>query len=482
MNRYATMWAALCVAHISGAQDPFDLDAGFQTSIVKKNVNSVLPLPDGDIILSGRIYFPGDQPWDEKAGVRLNHDGTRDLTFTPYPLMGGKIVPWTDRMYVKNGNGLRRLLLDGSLDTSFNILDQFPLFFTGQGGDYHIFSDGRALFTGSHTVNDTVHGLIGGGFSLVWFTNTGDLDTTQHHRKSNNAIYTLAVEPDGQLLVSGIYSTYEGQPAPCILRLHPDGERDTTFNVPFVWGMAWGLSALAGGRVLATGYFLPVGSNDTLQVIRLLPDGSLDPTFNNSLSAPDGSFGAFTAIQHTILPDDRIVIHGNLSVVDGQPRSGIALLDSNGYLLNDTFTGSGCGVFDDGFYPLHATEGMVADQSGNWYIYGTYIGYDDGTTNDPQQRFVSRLYGLDVGVREVEEPVQLEVYPNPAHTSTTLRWATPGNYQLRLLDVTGREVHRSAHQGTEAVLDLAGLPAGPYLIHLTDRTHRAWSRMLIVEP
>jgi len=481
MNRYATMWAALCVAHISGAQAPFDLDQGFCTSITMKNVNSVLPLPDGDVLISGRIRFPSDQFYD-RLGARLNPDGSRDLSFEGYPLMGGKIVPWTDRMYVKNGNGLRRLLLDGSLDTSFNILDQFPLFFTGQGGDYHIFSDGRALFTGSHTVNDSVHGLIGGGFSLVWFTNTGDLDTTQHHRKSNNAIYTLAVEPDGQLLVSGIYSTYEGQPAPCILRLHADGERDTTFNVPLVWGLADGITPLSGERVLASGKFLAAGSADTLQLIRLLPDGTLDPAFHNTLDAPWDLFGAGASLWHTLLPGGRIVLHGNFSEVDGEDRSGIALLDSNGVLLNDAFAGDGCGVYNDVFAPLHATLGMVPDQNGNWYIYGAYIGYDDGTTNDPQQRFVSRLYGLDVGVREAEEPVQLEVYPNPAHTSTTVRWATAGSMQLRLFDATGREGHRSAHQGTEAVLDLTGLPAGPYLIHLTDRTHRAWSRMLIVEP
>ncbi|MBL8009887.1 MAG: T9SS type A sorting domain-containing protein, partial [Flavobacteriales bacterium] len=134
-------------------------------------------------------------------------------------------------------------------------------------------------------------------------------------------------------------------------------------------------------------------------------------------------------------------------------------------------------------FPYSSVESIAPDPvNGGFYICGAYHGYDDGTVNDSTQRFVSRLYGLDVGVREVEEPVKLEVYPNPAHTSTTVRWARPGNYQLRLFDGTGREVRHSTHQGTEAVLDLTGLPAGPYLIGLTDRTHRTWSRTLIVEP
>ena len=479
MKRTAIIGAALCAASMTGAQAPFDLDTTFKCAVQYRNVNSVAVMPDGKLLISGRLNFH----WvtGEWSLARLNADGTRDLSWNFGVPAGNEITPWNNGYYVKNGAIIRRLNDDGYLDPTFIMMNNGPYFSSGQGGDYHVFPDGRVLMTGLHSLEDTIRGYTG-LHSLIWFSNTGYLDTTKHHRKSNNAIYTLAVEPDGQLLVSGIYGTFEGQPAPCILRLHADGERDTTFNVPFVWGLAWGISPLSGGRVLATGYFLPNGSSDTLQMVRLLPDGSLDPTFNNNLSAPEGGFGAITAITHTVLPDNRIVLHGNLSIVDGELRSGIALLDSNGYLLNDAFTGNGCGVYNDGFYPLHATQGMVADQSGNWYIYGTYIGYDDGTTNDPQQRFVSRLYGLNVGVREVEEPVQLEVYPNPAHARTTVRWATAGSMQLRLFDATGREVHRSAHQGTEAVLDLTGLPAGPYLIHLTDRTHRAWSRMLIVEP
>ncbi len=480
MNRVVLVWAALCAAPRAMPR-ALCLDTSFRSTIVKKNVNSILVMEDGKVIVSGKIYFPGDPPWDEKAGARLYPDGSRDMSFNTYAQMGGKLTRWSDRIYVQNGNGVRRLWLDGVRDTTFITISQGPYFNLGQGGDYYVYPDGRVLMSGLHGLEDTIRGYTG-LHSLIWFSNTGYLDTTQHHRKCNNAIYTLAVEPGGQLLVSGIYSTYEGQPAPCILRLHPDGERDTTFNVPFVWGMATAITPLPGGRMLASGYFLPNVGNDTLQFVRLLPDGSLDSTFNNVLNAPRDLFGAYGGLWHTVLPDDRLVLHGNFSSVDGEPRSGIALLDSNGHLSNDAFTGDGCGIYDDGFYPLHATAGMVPDQNGNWYIYGAYIGCDDGTTNDPQQRFVSRLYGLDVGVWEREEPLQVELFPNPAHTSTTVRWARPGSYQLRLLDVTGREVYRSAHQGTEAVLDLAGLPAGPYVIQITDQTHRRWSRTLIVEP
>lgn len=480
MKRIAIIGAALCAAPMTGAQAPFDVDTTFRSAVLYRNVNSVAAMPDGKLLISGRLNFP----WvtGEWSLARLNPDGSRDLSWNIGVPAGGKLTPWGSAYYVGTAALVRRLTADGYTDPSFIHMNSGPYFSSGQGGDYHVYPDGRVLFAGLHSLEDTIRGYTG-LHSLIWFSNTGYLDTTQHHRKSNNAIYTLAVEPDGQLLVSGIYSTFEGQPAPCILRLHPDGERDTTFNVPFVWGMAWGLSALPGDRVLATGYLLPAGSSDTLQVVRLLPDGSLDPSFNNELSAPEGGFGAFTATLHTVLPDGRIALHGNLSIVDGEPCSGIALLDSNGYLSNDAFTGNGCGIYNDGFYPLHATQGMVPDQIGNWYIYGTYIGYDDGTTNDPQQRFVSRLYGLNVGVREVEEPLALQVVPNPS--TGPVRVELPeaiGPATLQVVDAQGRVVRVQRVASRPAVLDLTGQAAGVYAVRVRTEAGRSGHARIVLQP
>lgn len=479
MIRIAFIGAALCVAPMIGAQAPFDLDTTFRSAVLYRNVNSVAAMPDGKLLISGRLNFQ----WvaGEWSLARLNPDGTRDLSWNFGVPAGNRITPWGNGYYVKNGGIIRRLNEDGYLDPTFIMMNSGPYFSSGQGGDYHVYPDGQVLMTGLHSLEDTIRGYTG-LHSLIWFSNTGYLDTTQHHRQSNNAIYTLAVQPDSMLLVSGIYSTYEGQPAPCLLRLHADGERDTTFNAPFVWGMAWGLSALPGGRVLATGYFLPDSSTDTLQVVRLLPDGSLDPTFNNALTAPEGGFGAFTAITHTVLPDNSIVLHGNLSIVDGEARSGIALLDSNGYLLNDVFAGGGCGIYNDGFYPLHATQGMVPDQDGNYYIYGTYIGYDDGTTNDPQQRFISRLYGLNVGVPQLDKPLELAVFPNPTNDQVQIR--LPEGEQgavLQVFDPQGQVVQALEMAWNTYVLDLSGHAAGIYAIRVRTRQGRIGKVLVVVE-
>ncbi|MFZ1694071.1 MAG: hypothetical protein WAT74_12800, partial [Flavobacteriales bacterium] len=111
--------AGLTAASDAWPQEPFSLDLGFRTEIEVQNVNSILSLPDGDVIISGQIKFPGDI--STRSGARLNPDGSRDLGFANVAYMGGKLVSWNDRIYQGNGNGVRRSWPDGTLDGGFVI-------------------------------------------------------------------------------------------------------------------------------------------------------------------------------------------------------------------------------------------------------------------------------------------------------------------------------------------------------------------------
>ncbi|HMQ77916.1 MAG TPA: delta-60 repeat domain-containing protein, partial [Flavobacteriales bacterium] len=391
---------AASAATLGSAQLPFELDTSFRTLITQSNVNSIAILPDGDLLLSGLIRFSGDI--GDRGTVKLSSSGAR-RTWYPYTYGGGKLTEWNGKYYVTGGQTVQRLDTSGALDPGFINLNLGPYFSSGQGGDYHIYPDGSVLFTGSHILTDSIRGFMG-SHELVWFTNTGHLDTTAQHRNANGPIYEIEQQPDGKFLCSGWITQYDGQPCPHIFRVHPDGALDTTFQTDFTWGEANAFTTLPDGRILVSGSLKRTGLPDTLRMVRLMFNGDLDPTFNNDLDAPDVNYGNLLYLRHTLLPDGRIVLHGTFFQVDGEPRRGIAMLDANGQLLSSPFSGSGCGNYYDDFLEVnwHATFGMVPDAQGNWYIHGQYIGYDDGTTNDPQQRFVSRLYGLDVGVREVE--------------------------------------------------------------------------------
>src|SRR5690606_15561219 len=137
-----------------------------------------------------------------------------------------------------------------------------------------------------------------------------------------------------------------------------------------------------------------------------------------------------------------IIASGNFDHVDDQVRGCIALLDSTGALLDDCFTGAGAGIFP---YSGHtsASLGITPAPDGNYYIWGAYNGYDDGTTNDPTQRFVSRLHGLNVGIAEhgAGQAQQLHIAPNPSAGATVLSLeALVQNGTLTIHDASGRVV------------------------------------------
>lgn len=60
----------------SSAQQPFDLDPSFRTAVDRVYVSSILPTPDGKVLASGLMRFPGE--FTDKRLVRFLPDGTRD--------------------------------------------------------------------------------------------------------------------------------------------------------------------------------------------------------------------------------------------------------------------------------------------------------------------------------------------------------------------------------------------------------------------
>ena len=87
-----------------------------------------------------------------------------------------------------------------------------------------------------------------------------------------------------------------------------------------------------------------------------------------------------------------------------------------------------------------------------------------------------------VGVDELL-PAELHLAPNPAHGRVLLQDVDAGTVEVRLVDAQGRIVreHRLAHGGGDLPLDITGLAAGGYHLHLrvNDQLHRA---QLMVQP
>jgi hypothetical protein len=367
-----------------------------------------------------------------------------------------------------------------------------PYFSSLQGGDYHVYPDGRVLMGCVHDLHDTIRGFTG-LHCLIWFSNTGYLDTTKTHRKCAGALMRFRELPDGKFIGSGSTSTWEGQPTGSnIIRFHPDGSLDTTFQTKVNWGQAYGFLPLDDGRVYAAGLFRINGIEDTLRLVRFMPDGSLDPSFNNTLSFRSvtlgGSSGGVVARLH-MLDDERLIVTGGFELVDDQVRQGICLLDTSGNLLEDHFAGPGSGSYEHMGFTYGGLEGITPAPDGSWYIWGAYHGYDDGSTNDTLQRMVSRLHGLDVGLPE-QRPAplaQLHLFPNPANTSVTMDYdllVPPHDAAILIRDMTGREVHRITlrEQRQQVVWDTRQAAPGSYTVTLQHKGRQLRTEKLIVRP
>jgi uncharacterized delta-60 repeat protein len=481
-NRHVRLVPALVVLLATSSaqpQSPFDLDTTFRAALDTWYVSSIAPLADGRVFVSGMINLPGELPGVFRGAAVLLPNGEHDPSFPNFPQTagGGKVVAWNDQFYVETTQTVRRLNSDCLIDPGFIQMNSGPYFSSLQGGDYHVYPDGRILMSGVHGLSDTVRGFTG-LHCLIWFSNQGYLDTTQTHRKCDGAIYHFKQQPDGKFLCTIAGSEYDGHPVGNVIRVHPNGDLDTTFHPYVTWGEVNTFTPLPDGRILASGVLKThAASTDTLQVVRMFPDGSQDPTFSHHTEAiRAGGYGQLLVLRHTLLPDGRIVIHGNFDHVDGQPRAGIALLDADGHLLDTHFTGAGCGTYDYQGVLYNATQGMVPAPDGSWYIYGAYHGYDDGTTNDPQQRMISRLHGLEVGITPLStgDGPGVRVYPNPGHDRVRFSGLERGTWQVRVLDARGVLVLQGNLREAQE-LDVSVLPPGFYSMALhgpQGRTYR----------
>jgi hypothetical protein len=268
----------------------------------------------------------------------------------------------------------------------------------------------------------------------------------------------------------------DGQPVSKVFRLNADGSLDNSFQSPINWGEARTITPLEDGRLLVSGLFkISSFSSDSLHFVRLMPDGGLDLSFNNELEVFRPEYGQFLPPGHTRLPDGNIVIHSPFTSVDGEGRNGIALLNEDGFLLNDAFTEGGCGSYTISGITYGGTSGIAIAPDGMLYIWGAYQNFDD----DPEQFLVSRLYPDDFTTGAIEEkplpPGYLAIAPNPANGPVTFNFSSAtisGSATLLIRDLTGRIVHEAQVQQEHGqyLWDSRAYGAGAYTVELRNGT------------
>ncbi|MBK9989341.1 MAG: hypothetical protein IPP19_01050 [Verrucomicrobia bacterium] len=356
------------------AQDPaapimygniFRTDQSFSARIqctVDIGIEALALAPSGDIYVGSRFY---SENGELRLGIaRFRTDGTFDPAFNRYGFFSGTAAVQSDgRIVVAGPEGVVRLNLDGTLDSTFNTGTGFGF---GVINSVVIQSDGRILAGGRIT---DFNGVSCGG--IVRLNTDGSLDTAFHapqgwirinrgpgvsHHGGGiidtylGSVYDIVVQADGMIVYSNDFTNSDGSNCIGIERLNTDGTLDSTFNL----GTGFGIrpSALVSqpeGKVLVGGIFTHFNGSNCPQVVRLNKDGSLDTSFHADPCLAAGSFNTI-ALQ----PDGKNILGGRFTNLSGVPYSGIVRLNANGSL--DT-------SFD---YDLHRTLGVnPADRTCN---------------------------------------------------------------------------------------------------------------------
>jgi len=303
--------------------------------------------------------------------------GANNSVYAVAVVPGAPVNPNGDKVYVGGDftainavvrNRIARVDTFGAVDTSFD---------PGSGADgfveaIAIQSDGRVLIGGGFTSVDNFNRP-----GIARLNENGTLDATFDPGSGvNGVVHSIAVQPDGNIIIAGQFTSYNDVPVQNLARLFPNGTLDTSFapgggpdgtvwtvvarpSEIYVGGEFTTFDGLTRNRIARLGTnglvdtnFVPLfGANDTVYSIvvagslpyvagaftsfdglarygiaRLLNNGLLDTTFDPGAGVDGNIYNV------SVQPSGQIIVAGDFDNYDGEPRASIARLNTDGTL------------------------------------------------------------------------------------------------------------------------------------------------------
>lgn len=402
MQRQTMHWVLLALflallsnTHVS-AQVPGTLDVSFNTAensptsgLRALNVHSILEQPDGKILVGGRFSSLNGKP--ANGLIRLNADFTIDQSFqvdesnsgevlTIVLLPDGKIlIGGTFQSYGGSSNNyMARLLPSGLPDDTFSqspgfndAVQSIVVQSNGKmivGGRFSKFQDITVNFAarlnadGSLDTSFNTDGLFNGRVKSIllqndkyivagWFTNCREATVGYIARLNsdgscdlsfasgsgaNNVIETITYDRQGRLLVGGTFTTFNGATADRLTRLQADGSIDGPFQTSTLLnGEIYRMEVLNDDSIVIVGGFSVYNGAATNYVIRIDADGALIPFANIGTGSTNKIFSL------DVLSNGNIAVGGEFYMFDGNNANRVALLDSNGAMIESLTHNSG---------------------------------------------------------------------------------------------------------------------------------------------
>ena len=292
---------------------------------------------DGKIIIGG-IFSIGNPARTNIA--RLNQNGTVDDTFNPNGggTNGGiyAVAIQTDGKILiggvfssYNGNSISnyaRLNTDGTLDVNFGSSG-----FDNPTVEYFdIQPDGKILVAGKF--NDFASRIS----PIIRLNADGSFDNSFNLSTADDAGYSIKLQPDGKIIATGFFARYGGQDHGGIVKLNADGSIDSSFNTIFsTVGSIYAIAQQPDGKILVGGIFRSANGRSNTNIARFNLDGTIDTAFNTGIGTqPESSSLANFIYDITVQPDGKILVGGSFSDFNGEYHTSIVRLNSNGSVDN----------------------------------------------------------------------------------------------------------------------------------------------------
>lgn len=352
---------------VSAQASPERIDPNFNPILSSglANVAAIAVQPDGKIIVGGMFFHSNFE--SRNSLTRLNTDGSVDTTFSPPAFLGGAdgaqiadIIVLNDERILVSGNfrttapasyqSIIRLNPDGSIDTSF--VNPFSGTVSSGGqfiGDMELQQDGKILIGGSFSNPGNPQ-----SFGFARLNSNGSRDAS--FAGGVNGVSAIKVQPDGKIIIAGGFTSYGLTTRNRIARLNPDASLDTTFlnNLDGANNYVNAVELQPDGKILVAGIFTSFNGAARNRIARLNFDGTLDTAFQNNLSGANSPVGAIAR-----QADGKILIGGVFTSVNGASANKLARLNDDGSLDTSFANNFGNSIYENVARITLAEDGRI---------------------------------------------------------------------------------------------------------------------------
>ena len=258
------------------------IDTTFSTGTGPNNfIRGMAVLPNDKIIIVGE--FTTYNGVNKNHVARLNADGTLDTTFSGNTAnqTNAVAIQADGKIIVGGSNLVKRMNANGTTDTSFHQ----PSGPSGGVWTISVLPDNKIIIGGMIGLYD---GIQTG--SVVRLNSDGTVDTTFNVIDDIFQIFTTSVQADGKIIAGGTFNNFNNTGYNGLIRLNTDGSLDTSFNCTTLqeYCTVHDTKILDDGKIIVGGGFAAFNGFTGRGIMRLNTDGTLDNTFIQGTGFNDG--------------------------------------------------------------------------------------------------------------------------------------------------------------------------------------------------